>query len=73
VIGGGVGPGVARAQQRRDRLAGAAGTVVEIGQQRMVPERLLERMRRALLGRMGADQGGVRVEDQQEVSDGLCT
>ena len=57
--------GVARPQQARQRLAGSVAAV-QVGQQRVEPERSLVGPRRALLGvAMGQDQGRIGVDDQQ--------
>lgn len=56
VVSGGVGAGVARAQQPGQRLPGAARTVIGISQQRVEPEG----PGRGLFFRMRGDQGGSR-------------
>ena len=58
VIGGGVGPGVAGAQQARQRLAG----LIQVAEQRVKAEAALVVPRRALLLGGGAEQGGVDAE-----------
>ena len=65
VVGGGVGPGVARTQQHRQRLAGAISTVVDKRPQRMVPVSALERRRGAFLVRVRGHQRRVDVDDQR--------
>jgi hypothetical protein len=58
------GGGVARSQQAGQRLPGRS-PAVQVGQQRMKPERLLVGARRALLGvAVRGYQGRVRVHDQ---------
>jgi hypothetical protein len=63
VVGGGVGAGVARAQQHRKRLTGAGRAVIDERPQWMVAKPALKRRRRALLVRVRRDQGGVDVDD----------
>jgi hypothetical protein len=60
---GGVGAGVARPQDPRQRLPGPIATV-QPSQQRVKPEAMLERARRALLVGMRADQGRVKVDGE---------
>jgi hypothetical protein len=64
VVGSGVRPGVARAQQRGERLSGPGRAVVDERPQRVVAEALLERRCRTLLVGVGGHQGGVHVDDQ---------
>ena len=60
VVGGGVRPGVARAQQPGQRFAGG----VEEAQQRVVAERLLPGLGRRLLLGVAEHDRGVQVQDQ---------
>ena len=70
VVGGRIGAGVARSQQRRDRLAGPVGAVVEERPQRVMAEPALERRCCAFFLPVGGDQGGVHVDDQRP--PGVC-
>lgn len=65
VVSGGVRARVAGPQQLREWLPGATRAVVGEGPQRMMTEPALERRRRALLLRVGGDQGRVGVDDQR--------
>jgi hypothetical protein len=64
VISRGVGAGVARPQDPRQRLPGPIATV-QPRPQRVKPEAVLERARRALLVGMGVQQGRVKIDAQQ--------
>jgi len=65
VVGGGVGPGIARAQQDAQRLPGAFRAVVDERAQRVEPIPALERRTRVLLVRVSRDQRRVQVHDQR--------
>jgi hypothetical protein len=58
LVGGGVGPGVAGAQEPGQRLV----RLVEVGEQRVEAEAALEVARRALLLRVGGHERGVEVD-----------
>jgi hypothetical protein len=67
VVGGVVGRGPAGAQQPGDRLAGAAGPVVEEGQQRMEPECALPGGGGAFLLGVRQHDRGVQIDDHRPV------
>ena len=70
VIGGGVGPGVARPQHDGQRFPGAFWTVVGEGGQRVEPEGLLPGRAGLLLLRAGGHDRGVEVNGDQTASAG---
>jgi hypothetical protein len=65
VVGGGVGPGVPRAQQHRRWFPGTGLAVVDERPQRVEAKPLLECRPGLFLLRMGRDQGRVQVHDQR--------
>ena len=67
VVGGVVGVGPARPQLHRQRFAGAALAVVEIGQQRGVPKRAFVGWGRVFLVGMGDQDRRVNVDRQRDV------
>jgi hypothetical protein len=65
VISRGVRPGVARAQQHRQRLPGPFAAVIGKRPQRMKPKATFIGSRGGLLGRIRRDQGGIEVDHQR--------
>ena len=65
VVGGGVRPGVARAEHHRERFPGPGGPVVDEGEQRVEAKATLEIGSGLLFVGVGRDQRRVQVHDQR--------